>query len=130
MATVFQVPGAELGISSDGFFDLEHQPKKCAVIGAGYIAVEMAGILNAMGTDTHLLCRGDRVSGHCNQARVILPQVLRNENVFDKDIVDTLMAEMANHGPSVVTGASSQSLVKQEDGSITLTMVDGRVIAG
>lgn len=35
-------PGAELGISSDGFFELEEQPKKAAVVGAGYIAVEMS----------------------------------------------------------------------------------------
>jgi len=56
------VPGAEYGISSDGFFDLESQPKKCGVFGAGYIAVEMAGILNALGTETHLFCRGNKAS--------------------------------------------------------------------
>jgi len=55
------VEGAELGITSDGFFDLEKQPKRIAVIGAGYIAVEMAGMLNALGTETHLFIRGDTV---------------------------------------------------------------------
>ena len=55
------VPGKELAITSDGFFDLATQPKKCAVFGAGYIAVEMAGILNALGTETTLFCRGDKV---------------------------------------------------------------------
>ena len=34
--------GAELGITSDGFFDLKSQPSKVVVVGAGYIAVEMA----------------------------------------------------------------------------------------
>ena len=41
--TLPEVPGVELGITSDGFFDLEEVPKKCAVIGSGYIAVELAG---------------------------------------------------------------------------------------
>ena len=42
-------PGAEHGISSDGFFELEKLPKKAIVVGAGYIAVEMAGILKSLG---------------------------------------------------------------------------------
>jgi glutathione reductase (NADPH) len=37
------IPGAEHCISSDGFFDLEAQPEKALVVGAGYIAVELAG---------------------------------------------------------------------------------------
>ncbi|KAK5163710.1 Glutathione reductase [Saxophila tyrrhenica] len=53
-------PGAELGITSDGFFELEKQPKKVAVVGAGYIAVEMAGMLHALGTETHLFIRHDK----------------------------------------------------------------------
>ena len=51
------IPGAELGISSDGFFELETQPKKVAVIGAGYIAVELAGMLHALGSDVNLIIR-------------------------------------------------------------------------
>ncbi|KAG8622838.1 hypothetical protein KVT40_009349 [Elsinoe batatas] len=53
------VEGEELGFNSDGFFDLEKQPKKVAVIGAGYIAVEMAGMFHALGTETHLFIRQD-----------------------------------------------------------------------
>jgi glutathione reductase (NADPH) len=48
------LPGIEHAISSDGFFDLAQQPRKVAVIGAGYIAVEMAGILHGLGSETHL----------------------------------------------------------------------------
>jgi glutathione reductase (NADPH) len=55
------VPGASLGINSDGFFALEQQPKRVAVIGAGYIAVELAGIFNTLGTETHLIIRGKTV---------------------------------------------------------------------
>ncbi|KAJ6258429.1 hypothetical protein Dda_6469 [Drechslerella dactyloides] len=54
-----QIPGAELGITSDGFFDLETLPKKVALVGAGYIAVELAGIFNALGSETHLFIRGE-----------------------------------------------------------------------
>ena len=53
------VEGSELGITSDGFFELETQPKKVAVVGAGYIAVEMAGMFHALGTETHLFIRHD-----------------------------------------------------------------------
>ncbi|KAF8655842.1 hypothetical protein AX16_002926 [Volvariella volvacea WC 439] len=56
-----KIPGASLGISSDGFFDLTEQPKRVAVVGAGYIAVELAGIFNALGSETHLIIRYDRV---------------------------------------------------------------------
>jgi len=55
------VPGASLGIDSDGFFALEEQPRRVAVIGAGYIAVELAGVFNALGTETHLVIRGETV---------------------------------------------------------------------
>ncbi|KAI0345084.1 glutathione reductase [Trametopsis cervina] len=54
-----QIPGASLGINSDGFFDLEDQPKRVAVVGAGYIAVELAGVLNTLGSETHLIIRQD-----------------------------------------------------------------------
>ena len=54
------VEGAELGITSDGFFELPQQPKKAAVVGGGYISVEMAGMFHALGTETHLFCRYDR----------------------------------------------------------------------
>jgi glutathione reductase (NADPH) len=108
--SVPDVPGADLGISSDGFFELEEQPKKCGVFGAGYIAVEMAGILNALGTETTLFCRGNKV--------------LRNEQVFDTDIVDTLLGEMEKHGPVVRPGSDVKQLIKEEDGSITIELKD------
>ncbi|KAG8891405.1 Glutathione reductase, partial [Tulasnella sp. 408] len=56
-----EVPGASLGVSSDGFFDLPSQPKRVAVIGAGYIAVELTGIFNALGSEAHIFTRGETV---------------------------------------------------------------------
>jgi len=53
------VVGAEHGITSDGFFDIEDLPPKVAVVGAGYIAVELAGIFNAVGVETHMFIRGE-----------------------------------------------------------------------
>jgi len=53
------IPGAELGLTSDGFFEIEKQPKRVALIGAGYIAVEFAGMFHALGTETHLFIRHD-----------------------------------------------------------------------
>ena len=53
------VPGAEHGITSDGFFEIEELPPKIAVVGAGYIAVELAGVMHAMGVETHMFIRGE-----------------------------------------------------------------------
>lgn len=51
------ISGGELGLDSDGFFALTKQPKSVAVVGAGYIAVEIAGVLHGLGTETHLAFR-------------------------------------------------------------------------
>ena len=53
------IPGSDLGITSDGFFDIEDLPKKMAFVGAGYIAVELAGVMNAIGVETHMYIRGN-----------------------------------------------------------------------
>lgn len=54
-----EIPGAEFGITNEGFFDIEELPSKIAVVGAGYIAVEMAGMLNAVGVEVHMFIRGE-----------------------------------------------------------------------
>ena len=71
----------EHAITSDGFFALEQQPRRVAVIGAGYIAVELAGVLHELGSDTTLFFRGDAP--------------LRG---FDELIQATLVEEMAKAG--------------------------------
>ena len=98
------IPGSEYGITSDGFFELDEVPKRTAVIGAGYIAVEVAGVLNALGSDTHLFVRKDRP--------------LRT---FDKDIVDVLVDEMAKSGPTLHTHANATEVVKNADDSLTIS---------
>lgn len=56
-----KVEGSELGITSDGFFELEYQPKRVAIVGAGYIGVELSGVFNALGTHVDFVIRGDTV---------------------------------------------------------------------
>ncbi|CAG8500358.1 4290_t:CDS:10 [Ambispora leptoticha] len=90
------IPGAELGIDSDKFFDLEQQPKKAAVVGTGYIGVELAGIFNALGTDTTLFTR----SG----------EILRT---FDPIIKDTILEETKREGIRLLTHAKVHSLRRE-----------------
>lgn len=105
------IPGAELGIDSDGFFELEHLPKSAAVIGAGYIAVELAGVLHALGSDTHIAVRKHAP--------------LRN---FDSMLSDTLMELMAEDGPALHTHSVPESIVKLDSGMLKLTFTNGQCL--
>ncbi|AWH88652.1 glutathione-disulfide reductase [Limnobaculum parvum] len=106
--SVPSIPGAEYGINSDGFFALDEMPKRVAVIGAGYIAVEIAGVLNGLGVDTHLFVRQHAP--------------LRT---FDPMIVETLLEVMAAEGPSLHTQAIPKTIVKNADDTLTLHLEDG-----
>ncbi len=55
------IAGAEAGITSDGFFALTERPQRVAVVGSGYIAVELAGVLAALGSDVDLYARYDSI---------------------------------------------------------------------
>ncbi|MDX1678679.1 glutathione-disulfide reductase [Arsukibacterium sp.] len=107
------VPGAEHGIDSDGFFALTTQPKKALVVGAGYIAVEIAGVLHALGTDSHLLIRHDRP--------------LRD---FDPDMTDMLLARMKQDKLQLHTHSNVRQVVKNNDGTLTVSCDDGTEFAG
>ncbi|TQF66657.1 glutathione-disulfide reductase [Pseudoalteromonas luteoviolacea] len=102
------IPGAEHGIDSNGFFELNEQPRRVAVIGAGYIAVELAGVLHSLGTETHLFVRKHAP--------------LRN---FDPMVVETLTEVMEKEGPNLHTHATPKELVKEADGSVTLHLENG-----
>ncbi len=103
------IPGAEYGIDSDGFFELDAMPKRVAVVGAGYIAVEIAGVLNALGAETHLFVRKHAP--------------LRS---FDPMIVETLVEVMNTEGPSLHTESVPKAIVKNADGSLTLQLENGK----
>ncbi|MCT8547660.1 glutathione-disulfide reductase [Glaesserella parasuis] len=99
------IKGAEYGIDSDGVFALNDVPKRVAVVGAGYIAVELAGVLNSLGTETHLFVRQHAP--------------LRT---FDPLIVETLLEVMHQDGIQLHTHAIPQEVVKNADGSLTLKL--------
>ena len=103
------VKGAEYGIDSNGVFALTELPKRAAVVGAGYIAVELAGVLNSLGVETHLFVRKHAP--------------LRN---FDPMMAETLIESMQQEGITLHTHAIPKEVVKNTDGSVTLNLEDGR----
>ncbi|KAG2922818.1 Glutathione reductase [Phytophthora cactorum] len=107
------IPGKELCIDSDGFFELETLPKKVAVVGAGYIAVELAGVLNALGSDTSIFCRKEGV--------------LRT---FDDIVRTTLEDAMAKDGVHLRPHSNVARVEQAADGTKTLVLADGSKYSG
>lgn len=97
------IPGAEFGETSDDFFSWESLPESVAVVGAGYIAVELAGVLNSLGVKVHLVVRGDKP--------------LRQ---FDSMLSDTLLEELVTSGVIVHKNATPISVTKQVSGLLKL----------
>ena len=106
------VPGAELGITSDGFFELAEQPRRVAIIGAGYIGVELAGVLRALGSEVSVVAL---------EARVL--------ETFDDMVSDVLMAEMRKQGIELHMSFQVAGLAKTEAG-IALDASDGTRLDG
>jgi glutathione reductase (NADPH) len=102
------IPGAELGITSDGFFELEQRPQRVLIAGSGYVAVELAGVFNGLGSETRIVVRKD--------------SVLRD---FDKMLSTELMATMEKDGIVLETGVVPAAVRKTADG-LVLTAEDGR----
>lgn len=93
------ITGAELAITSDGFFELEKQPMKPLIIGAGYIATELAGLLHSLGSRVTMLLRKDKL--------------LR---AFDEVLGATLMEQMQQSGIDIRCGVSCNEIYKTSDG--------------
>ncbi len=102
------IPGAQLGITSDGFFELDEQPKRVLLAGSGYVAVELAGVFNALGSETHVIVRKEGV--------------LRS---FDKMLSSELMEAMQKSGIALDTGVIPASVEESDDG-LVLHATDGR----
>ncbi|KAF5628996.1 glutathione reductase [Fusarium tjaetaba] len=102
-----EIPGAEYGTNSDGFFDISTQPKKVAIVGAGYIAVEFAGMFNALGTETHLFIRHDTF--------------LRN---FDPMIQESVTKEYERLGVKLHKRSQASKVEKDSNGKLTITYKD------
>lgn len=108
MPVIPDIPGASYGIDSDGFFALRHQPKKVAVAGAGYIAVELAGVLNALGCETRLFVRKHAPLRH-----------------FDPILYETLIKTMAENGPLLHPHSTPAAVTKNGDNSLVLHLDNG-----
>lgn len=102
------IEGAELGITSDGFFALTEQPSRVAVVGGGYIAVELAGVLNTLGTEVDLLLRRQHFLAR-----------------FDMSIRDALMEEMLNSGVNVLPNISIDHIIKSGSGKLNIVCQGG-----
>ena len=102
------IKGAEYGIDSDGFFALNELPKRVAIVGAGYIAVEIAGVLNSLGAEVHLYVRQH--------------SPLRS---FDHTMVEALLIEMEQDGVQLHTNTTLTEVNKNEDGCLELFTKDG-----
>jgi glutathione reductase (NADPH) len=103
------IPGAELGITSDGFFELEALPERVAVVGSSYIAIELAGIFASLGSETALVLRGDTAL-----------------KTFDDMLGEVTLAMLGEHGIKIVTHAAPRALERGAHGALELTVMDGR----
>lgn len=113
------LPGAELGMTSDGFFELTEQPHNVAVVGGGYIAVELAGMLRALGSNVTLVLR---------RAHFL--------NDFEAMLREQLMLQMQADGVRMITqtkiasvDSTSAGICMRFEGGTTLDGLDGLIWA-
>ncbi len=94
-----EIVGAELGLTSNDFFAFTERPKRALIVGAGYIAVELAGILNSLGSEVTLVVRGT--------------ELLRG---FEQILREVLRAEMEAAGVRIVTEFALRELKRSPPG--------------
>lgn len=105
-------PGFEYGISSDGFFQLEKQPEKVVVVGAGYIGVELSGVFHGLGTESHLVIRGDTV-------------LRKWDEMIQETVTDHYIKEGINiHKESKVAKIEKESSTKK----LTVHLTNGEIL--
>ncbi len=105
------IPGAEFGIDSNGFFALEQLPKRAVVLGAGYIAVELAGVLHSLGSEVQLAFRHETV--------------LRT---FDAMLSEELVTNYQKNGIQMHAEFTAKEIIKKQNNSYTVVAEDGRKI--
>jgi glutathione reductase (NADPH) len=103
------VPGAELGITSEGFFELTTRPQRVAVLGSGYIAIELAGVLGGLGSEVELFARKH--------------SVLRS---MDEMLQAGVINAMEEHGITVHLNSPMNSVSQGADG-LSLTLADDSI---
>jgi glutathione reductase (NADPH) len=108
-----ELPGAELGVTSDDLFELRTQPARILIVGAGYIAVEFAGIFHALGSHVTLAYRG--------------PSLLRH---FDAMLGEALGDEMSRQGIELAPGSVPRALRRDQQGTLCLDREHGAPLPG
>ncbi|WP_144982797.1 glutathione-disulfide reductase [Halomonas sp. C22] len=106
-----EFPGSELALTSNQVFDLERFPERFLVLGGGYIAVEFASIFNGLGSDTHLIYRGERF--------------LKG---FDQEVREFTRAEMAKKGVNLHFGVNIVRIDALECGALRVELTNGDVL--
>jgi glutathione reductase (NADPH) len=109
------LPGIELAIDSDGFFELTEQPKRVMVVGGGYIATELAGVFAGLGSQVHLVHRGDILLGG-----------------FDKEIASFVTEAIASYTDLHLHSQVSkiEKVIKSNElgDDLQVTLIDGKQI--
>ncbi|MCW6027491.1 glutathione-disulfide reductase [Stenotrophomonas sp. SRS1] len=98
-----EIPGAELGLVSDDFFNLCGAPERVAIVGGGYIAVELAGLLQALGSRVTLLVRGERLLER-----------------FDAELTAQLAENLRHQGVQIHFGYRLRELQRDGDAVVAL----------
>jgi glutathione reductase (NADPH) len=111
--TIPDFPGAEHAITSDGFFALNQRPNRIAIAGSGYIAVELAGVLNSLGAEVTMYLRKSHVLGE-----------------FDSILSKTLFDELKNSGVQLKTENQIRQIRKLDDGSLEIVDLHDDVQGG
>ena len=108
-ALIPDIPGAAHGITSDGFFDLPARPAAVAIVGSGYVAVELGGVFSALGSQVTMVLRGE--------------QLLRS---FEPCLGEQLRVAMLEEGVEIATRATPAALQSAAPGQVQLELADGR----
>jgi len=108
-----QIPGSELGINSDGFFELESRPQRVGVVGSGYIAVELSGVFQSLGSEVTMLTRNEfPLKG------------------FDAILREELADHLVSLGVTIDAVGNLERVEQNEDGKLRVHTKDGRQVSG
>ncbi len=106
------IPGAELGIDSDGFFALSERPARVTLVGGGYVSVEFAGVFAALGSEVTVVWRGG--------------SLLRD---FDPMLGLAAQEGLVAAGATLLPNARPTALARSADSRIDVRLDNGELIA-
>ncbi len=102
------IPGAELGMVSDDFFDLTQAPERVAIVGGGYVSVELAGVLQALGSRVEIFARGQRLL-----------------DGFEEEVTSALQDNLRHHGARLHFGFEANALQRDGQSGVRLAATGG-----